>query len=279
MTTRKTARKNAPAAAAAPGVASSSLERMISVLDVIEASNTGLTFDQMLEILKLTRSTLYRYVKILSEAGLITSLPDLGYTLGPRVAELDYKMRAQDPLIIASKPVMAELARSVGGVVLLCRRYRDKVLCVHQEGSSDTFRSSYERGRDWPLLRGAASRIILAQLHSRVVARLFAERPDEFAQSGLGATLEDVKATLAQIRQKGWCVTEGAVTPGVTGISAAVFDNQNAVVGSLSITIGRMAMKREEIERIAERVTFCAGIVSSAISQASNTTRNNHHAG
>jgi DNA-binding IclR family transcriptional regulator len=249
-----------------PGTSSSSLERMISVLDVIEESPTGLTFDQMLEVLKLTRSTLYRYVKILSEAGLITSLPDLGYTLGPRVAELDYKMRAQDPLINAAKPVMTELARSVGGVVLLCRRYRDKVLCVHQEGSSETFRSSYERGRDWPLFKGAASRIILAQLHARVVTRLYNERPKEFGASGLGKTLDAVKASLAQIRHAGWCASEGEVTNGVTGIAAAVFDTQSLVVGSLSITVGKTAMKDEDVQRIAERVKFCASIVSNAIS-------------
>lgn len=248
------------------GISPSSLERMISVLDVIEESPTGLTFDQMLEFLQLTRSTLYRYVKILSEAGLITSLPDLGYTLGPRVAELDYKMRAQDPLISAARPVMAELSRSVGGVALLCRRYRDKVLCVHQEGSSETFRSSYERGRDLPLFRGAASRIILAQLHMRVVSRLYRERPQEFAASGLGKTLDEVKASLAQMRHAGWCALEGEMTAGVTGIAAAVFDNQSLVVGSLSITIGKVGMKDEDVQRIAERVKFCASIVSNAVS-------------
>jgi DNA-binding IclR family transcriptional regulator len=246
---------------------------MISVLDVIESSTTGLTFDQMLDMLQLTRSTLYRYVKILSEAGLITSLPDLGYTLGPRVAELDYKMRTQDPLIIASRPVMRELARAVGGVVLLCRRYRDRVLCVHQEGSSDTFSSGYERGRDRPLLRGAASKIILAQLHARVIARIYAERPEAFRESGLGDSLEQVKASLAQIRQRGWCASEGQITPGVTGIGAALFDNQNNTIGSLSITIGKTGMSDAEIERIADRVTFCAGIITNAISHPSGGAR------
>jgi DNA-binding IclR family transcriptional regulator len=246
----------------------SSLERMISVLDLIEESSSGLTFDQMLDTLKLTRSTLYRYVKILSEAGLITSLSDLGYTLGPRVAELDYKMRTQDPLIVASIPIMAELARAVPGVALLCRRYRDKVLCVHQEGSSVTFSSGYERGRDRPLLRGAASRIILAYMHTRAISRLYAEREAEFRDAELGDSLAKVRASLAQIRQKGWDVSEGQVTPGVTGIAAPVFDSEGAVVGSLSITVGKASMKSDEIARVAERVTFCAGIVSNAISRS-----------
>ncbi len=246
----------------------SSLKRMISVLDLIEQSSGGLSFDQMLETLKLTRSTLYRYVKILSEAGLVTSLPELGYTLGPRVAELDYRMRSQDPLIVASIPVMSELARTVPGVALLCRRYRDKVLCVHQEGSSEAFSSGYERGRDRPLLQGAASRIILAHMPARAISRLYGERQEEFVQAGLGDTLEKVRAALAQIRQAGWVASEGQVTAGVTGIAAPVFDNRGAVVGSLSITVGKVAMKNEEIAPLAERVKFCAAIVSNAISRA-----------
>ena len=72
-----------------------SLSKMISVLDLIEASSAGLTLEEMLEAMQLSRSTLYRYIRVLSEAGLIVSLPNFGYTLGPRVAELDLKMRTQ----------------------------------------------------------------------------------------------------------------------------------------------------------------------------------------
>jgi DNA-binding IclR family transcriptional regulator len=243
----------------------SSLTRMLTVLDVIEASSTGVTFDQMLETMKLPRSTLYRYVKVLSEAGLIVSLPHFGYTLGPRVAELDLKMRTQDPLITASLPVMNELARSVSGVVLLCRKYRDKVLCVHQAGSSPAFRSGYARGQDRPLFKGAASRIILAYTEARAVARLYAERSGEFAEAQLGSSLAEVKATLAQIRQAGWDCTAGQVTTGVTGIAAPVFDSKDAIVGSLSVTLVTSTLRENDVEQIAERVKLCAGIVSQAL--------------
>src|SRR6266853_4774367 len=111
----------------------SSHERMLRVLDLIEESPSPLTSDDMADRLGFTRSTLYRHLKNLSDAGLVTSFPDVGYALGPRIAELDYKMRSSDPLIIASRPVMAELVEAVPGIALLCRRYRDQVLCVHQE--------------------------------------------------------------------------------------------------------------------------------------------------
>jgi DNA-binding IclR family transcriptional regulator len=149
----------------------SSLERMLRVLDAIEESDGQVTSEELLQGLGYTRSTLYRYLKILSAAGLITSLPDAGYTFGPRVAELDYLMRNRDPLIIASRPVMAELVRETPGIALLCRRYRNKVLCVHQERGNVAFTSTYERGRARPLTRGAASRIILAYLPSDAAFR------------------------------------------------------------------------------------------------------------
>jgi len=41
---------------------------------------------------------------------------EAGFTLGPRIVELDYRMRQSDPLIGAARPVMTELARSERGV-------------------------------------------------------------------------------------------------------------------------------------------------------------------
>jgi DNA-binding IclR family transcriptional regulator len=245
-----------------------SLERMLHVVDVIEENDRGISFDQMHSILGYTRSTLYRYLKILTDAEFITSLPDVGYMLGPRIIELDYKMRTRDPLLIASRPVMAELVRAATGIALLCRRYRDKVLCVHQERGTDAFHSNYERGRARPLLSGAASRIILCHMPPHATARLFRQQAQAFAAAGLGQSLADVRAGLKRIRQLGWDVTEGQVTPGVTGIAAPIFDNRGTVLGSLSLTVGRARMDTTEVRALADRVMFCAGIVTKAISGA-----------
>lgn len=244
-----------------------SFEKILQVLDILEDSRTGLTFDEIDARLNAPRSTLYRYLKALTDAGLIASLPNTGYTLGPRIAELDYKMRTSDPLVILSRPVMAELVQSTQGVALLCRLYRDSVLCIHQEAHPDAMRSNYERGRTRPLLRGAASRIILAYMQPRTVAKLYEAQPEEFKASNLGETLPEVRAFLKQIRQRGWESVEGQLTPGATGIAAPILDSGDVIIGSLSVTLGRVRIEQSEIERLAERVSFCANIISNAIKQ------------
>jgi DNA-binding IclR family transcriptional regulator len=240
----------------------SSHERMLRVLDLIEENTTPLTSDDMVDRLGFTRSKLYRHLKNLSDAGLVTSFPDVGYALGPRVAELDYKMRNSDPLIIASRPVMAELVEAVPGIALLCRRYRDAVLCVHQERGATSLVSTYERGLARPLFRGAASRIILAYLPPRVIERLHQQ------DSANGVSLAELRPELKEMRRRGWDLTESQVTRGVTGIAAPVFDNRGRVLGSLSLTIGRTRIAASEEAGIAERVMFCARIVSTSLPRA-----------
>jgi DNA-binding IclR family transcriptional regulator len=246
-----------------------SFEKILQVLDILEGSSTGLMFDEIHARLDAPRSTLYRYLKALTDAGLVASLPNTGYSLGPRIAELDYKMRTTDPLVVASRPVMAELVHSTPAVALLCRLYRNNVLCIHQESHPDAMRSNYDRGRSRPLLRGAASRVILAYLSPRAIAKLYEEQPDEFREAELGATLLEVRAGLKKIRQRGWDAVEGQVTPGATGIAAPIFDSGDLVIGSLSITLGRVRLEAADIQRLAERVSFCAGIITNALKQQS----------
>jgi DNA-binding IclR family transcriptional regulator len=244
-----------------------SLERMLGILDLFdgEEQSVALTFDHLHEKLGYTRSTLYRYLKALTDAGLLSSFHGIGYVLGPRIIELDYKIRTGDVLIRAARPVMEELVSQFTGIALLCRRYKHQVICVHQESSTDVFYSNYERGRIRPLLYGAASVAILAELPPHQIRRLHARMPEDFKSAGFGSSLADVKASLKTHRQRGWVLTAGEVTPGVTGIAAPVFDAQQDVLGSLSLTVRQTYATQDKIEQIADRLVLCARILSKAM--------------
>lgn len=240
---------------------------MIVILDLFEGERLEWTLEEMQARLGYTRSTLYRYLKVLTDNGLLTSLPDVGYTLGPRIAELDYGMRERDPLISASRPVMAELLQDTPGIALLCRRYKDRVLCVHQEQGRASFHSNYERGRARPLLQGAASRIILAYLPSAAIRKLYEAQPAAVREAGLGDSLNAMRAKLRAIRQDGWDKTESQVTRGVTGIAAPIFDRRNNVLGSLSVTVGAEHVGDKRAAEIAQRVMNGAQIVTRTIAR------------
>ena len=245
-----------------------SLEKMIGILDLFEGPEIEWTPEAMAERLELTRSTLYRYLKVLADAGLLTSLPGVGYTLGPRIAALDFHMRHSDPLISASRPVMTELVAECPGISLLCRRYRGLVLCVHQEASAGVkFRSAYERGSARPLLRGAASRIILAHLPAATLRKHHEAASLDFAEAGLGKDFGSVRAHLRAIRQRGVAVTKGELAQGVIGFGAPIFHSKGGILGSLGVTIGEAEIGPERLAFVADRVAQGARIVSKAIAR------------
>lgn len=239
--------------------------RMLAILDLFDERAVSWSVEDIHAELGYTRSTLYRYLKVLTDAGFLTSMPGLGYALGPRIIELDHKIRVSDPLLRAARPVMAELVADVPGVALLCRRYRQKVLCVHQETSTQAFTSTYERGRARPLLDGAASVAILAWMPAAWIGRLYEAMPEAFAAAGHGASLAEVKAALKAHRQAGFVVSYGQVTAGVIGIAAPVFDGRQEVIGSLSLTVADTPAARARLDATRAQVTFCTRVVNAAL--------------
>ena len=240
-------------------------EKLLSILDLFDTDRPEWSFDDILARTDFSRSTLYRYLKVLVDSGLVSTFPGRGFTLGPRIIQMEYQIMASDPLIHAARPVMRKLAASAPCVALLCRRYRQAVLCVHQESSTKKIRSNYERGRARPLLRGAASLVILAHLSHYQLGKLYRDAPGDFSEAGLGGSLTELRITLRYIRQNGWFHTRGAVTEGVTGIAAPIFDSQDEIAGSLSLTFPDPDMSEEDVASVGERVALSARVISNTL--------------
>lgn len=214
-----------------------SAERLLAVLSVFSEDRLEWTPEELAETLGYSRPTLYRYLKALREAGLLTSQPGAGFTLGPRVVELDHLMRRSDALIRAGQPQLQALTARHPCSALLVRWYRSKLLCVASDCSTPNPLTSYPRGRPMPMARGAISRAILAHLPRAQARPIIDANRAELAAIGLGDSPADIAAALRRIRRQGVATAHGEVTPGVVGIAAPVFDAARAPVAALCLTI------------------------------------------
>ena len=204
-------------------------DRVLSVLALFTREKGEWTVEEAAELLNLPISTAYRYFKSLARAQLIIPYWPGRYVLGPAVIEYDRAMRLHDPMINASKLVMLELAESVGDcVAMLARCYMDKVMCVHREHARNSLFDAvgYERGRPMPIDRGAASKVILANLGSRERRAIKVPQDDP-----------DLKADLRAIRACGFAITHGEVTQGVMGAAVPIFRSDQTLEGSLGLIL------------------------------------------
>lgn len=243
-----------------------SANRILAILDVFTEDRLEWTPEELMAELGYSRPTIYRYLKSLKEAGLLTSTPDARFTLGPRVVELDFLLRKSDPLILIGQAHLQWLVSRYPCSALIVRWYRTKLLCVASECSTPNPLSSYPRGRPMQLARGAISRAIMAFLPHRQLEKTIAKNLGELSDIGLGSTVADVMKSMRKVRKAGVAIGHGEVTPGVVGIAAPVLNVGNIPIAALSVTIAGHEVDAARLEAIAADVIAAARSLSAAAS-------------
>lgn len=246
---------------------------MLAVLDLFSESAPAWTVEEVAAALGYTRSTAYRYVGELAEAGLLVAVQSGCYSLGPRILRLDRQLRDSDPMLAAFRriePGLRPLGRGQDAreqTWLLCRMFRDSVICIHQSGSVATD-ISFSRGFPMPLFRGATSKAILAFLPDRQLMRLYLANQAAVADAGLGADWKAFKAVLRDIRRDGYVASVSEVDRGVFGIAAPVFDPEGRVIGSISCVRPVAALDRARWAREGGVLVGTAAAISKGMVDA-----------
>lgn len=237
---------------------SGSGERILAILDLFSEDRPEWLPDEMMEALGYSRPTLYRYLKTLKDAGFLAALPGAGYTLGPRVTELDFLMRRSDPLIAAGESLLTDIANRHTAAVFIVRWYRRKLLCIASEDRTSEARSSYPRGRPMPLGRGAISRAIAAFLPAKERTRLIEEYLDEFTTLGIGTTRDAVLGELKQVRRDGVAVAWGEVTPGLVGVAAPILAADGAPIGAICLSRDARSTSEDKLKQLKRSILTAA---------------------
>lgn len=242
--------------------------RVLAVLNLFTVEKPEWTVEEAAKEIGASVSTAYRYFRDLSKVGLVDSSPSGKYVLGPAIIENDRKIRLTDPLIKVGRPAMQRLVTRSGstGVALLCRIYRNRVMCTHQEAEVIPENTvGYERGRPMPMFRGASSKVIFANLPSRTARWFFDEYHDEIAAGGLGSDWETIKLNLRRIRRAGLHITRGEVDSGRVGIAAPVFGPDRNVIGSITMAIPDSEATPQFIANISALVQAAAREINAGL--------------
>ena len=222
----------------------SSLARMLGVLDLFSEQRLHWSAEDICEALGVSLPTSYRYLKTLSDAGLLRRGPDAQYTLGPRIIMLDHFIRQADPVLQCGIPFMKELVAQTGFDCVVSRLHGDQLLDTHREHGTMPADLSYGRGRPRPLFQGAAPKVILAGLPTPQLHKLLDSHPAEIAAAGLPTDWPGFRRSFARIRKDGFYFSNGELEPNLAAIAAPLQQADGAVIGALSLvtTVQRMAV-------------------------------------
>lgn len=242
--------------------------RILAVLQLFETEGPVLTVDGIGRALSLSTSTAYRSVRALVKAGFLDPVAGAGYALGPAFIRYDRLLRQSDRLSLIADPVMREVLESVGerGTILLCRRFRECVMCVHEVRGREPFaETTYERGVAMPMFVGATSKAILAYLPDRLLKAAYLANEQAIRASGL-ASWPDFKAHMREIRRLGYALTDSEVAKGRIGLAAPIFRNGQVIAG-ISLVVTSSVMSRAKVEMFVPDLRRAAEIISQRVSR------------
>lgn len=239
-----------------------SLARMLNVLELFTDTKPVWSSADIIEALETSRSTGYRYVKILHDAGLLTAVRNGYYSLGPRIIEMDLRIRQTDPLLQASQGVLEDLVDKIGHSALVLTAFRDSVLCIGEYRAPLSPANRFNRGERRPLFQGAGSKVILAHLPHHRLKAIYTRHRTEIENAGLGGTWSIFRKTLGAIKKDGYLLTRGEFNPGVYGIAAPILTGQKTALGSVGVAWNENDRRDVDVQQAMTAVKQAAATIS-----------------
>ncbi|WP_245645317.1 IclR family transcriptional regulator [Pseudonocardia acaciae] len=193
----------------------SSLDRGLQILAYIQ-DHGQVDAAGIIAGLDIPSSTVYRYVRLLKNAGFVV---DVGGQLLPSRRLADPSVAGSEHLVDLARPVLGRLRERSGLGCALTVRVHTAALCLdtRHSGSGSV---AYHPGEVLALYAGASATPLLAMAPGPVRRQVLGARLHRFTAATPDAAA--LRAELVVIREQGYHVSRGWLTPGMTAVGVPV---------------------------------------------------------
>lgn len=237
--------------------------RVLRVLATFAHGPVRPTVDEIASLTGFPRSSTYRYISILKEAGFIAD--DRSGKLEVTPLSIGFARASQqgNSLVAVARPLMMKLTEGSRELTLLAKRSGHYGVCIEICESLMPVRYTFELGTMLPLHeKGALRRTLLAFAPEKLQDRIFAQamRLDPKYRPRIPL----LKRELQAIRARGYAESEAEVTPDLWGVAAPIFCNSMTDTVLVMLAPG-YRIQRTERARLRSAVRATAREISERI--------------
>lgn len=232
------------------------VDRIFAVFESFSRERSSLTLQEIADRIELPKSTTFRIVQGLEQAGYLVRLEDQKYCLSFRFTRLAGFVKSTLGVREIARPIMTELAeRTKETVSIHTVSGRNRVCIDAMATASSQLRSVVQAGEQIPLASGSGSKVLMAFMQKAQVAAILTSIVRTTKR-----TKAEVLAELAKIRGQGYAVSHGERLPGLSAISAPIKDANDEVHYCLTVGGPTVRLQVKEKEYIKFVVTAAANI-------------------
>jgi len=208
-----------------------SVHRILAVFESFSLEQASLTLQEISDRIGLPKSTSFRIVQSLEQAGYLVRLENQKYCLSFRFTRLAGLVNSTLGIRQIAHPIMAELAEKTKETVSIHTVSGKNRVCIDAiANASSPLRTVVQPGEQVSLLTGSASKTLMSYM-PKVEAAPFVAALAKASKR----TQTEVHAELTMIRDRGYAVSHGERLPGLSAVSAPVKDANDEVHYCLSL--------------------------------------------
>lgn len=257
-----------------PPSGSQSLLRGLQIIETLSNFPNGCPLARLADLSGLNKSTTHRLLLGLESAGYVTRAPSPGsYRLTTKFVAIGYKTLSSLNILHIAAPHLEALNLDTGETVNFSMREDDHAIMIYKlEPTAGLIRTRTYIGQHLALFCSAMGKIYLAydkqanfetywQSHRQTIRKLTAN------------TIENHDAMLAEldeIRRVGYALDREENELGVSCVAAPVFDIQDRVFYSVSVSISTARLAQIGIDSLLEHVKTASRRISGELGSQLN---------
>jgi DNA-binding IclR family transcriptional regulator len=227
-----------------------SVQRTLAIFECFTSERTSLTLQEIATRIRLPKSTTFRLVQSLDQAGYLVRLDNQAYCLSFRFTRLAGLVKSTLDIRQIARPAMAELAEKANETVTLNMVTERHRVCIDVIDTPSPLMSVTKPGERVRLIDGATAKTLMAALPKKELQQALTH-----AAKSTGRKRSDLVKELAHIREQGYAVTHGERVLGLTAISAPIEEGEGQVRHCVTVTgpTVRLQPREREIVKLVAR--------------------------
>jgi len=243
-----------------------SLDRAVSVLDLLGESEGPLGLADVCERMALHKSTAHRALMVLERCGLIERTPENRFRLGLKLYELGSRAVEQIDLRARVHPWFRRLSAQVGETIHLGVLQKTSVVYLDKvEPSNRRVWLSSRIGASNPVYCTAMGKAMLAYLPEDAATEIIGKIRFVRLTRRTLMTPEALRRSLDRVRRRGYAIDDEEAEEGVRCIGAPILSETGAPMAAVSVSGPTSRITQQSVPGIAEHLLRCCREISSSL--------------
>lgn len=211
----------------------------------------------------MPKTTVHRMLLTLEDNGYVVQEKQRGeYCLSFKLFSIGSRMLRHSSLVDIARPYCKELLEAVDETVNLCVVSGTEMLVVDKQVTSQMLRQDSIVGSSFPLFQSASGKIFLAFADATETEKVLALIREQSLLMHSEQVMLDLRSELEQVRQTGLAYDYEEVFKGVRCTAAPIYDFQNKLVATLSISAPTVRLTEKTSANIEARIMEAASKIS-----------------